>query len=214
MLGVAFAWACSRDARLADAKLKDPVVADVNVAGLTLDRNATPEMVTFALLKAVKADVEARTDLAAREKAFDQQFQLAAPSAIHRQHIRAIVPEHAELKESVYKTVQTWAPTLGQYVSSFDFTFEDAQDRKRMRVKAGKELPEPERIGPDPSAETQVLLEAQDPGGDPNASVVVKIRLAREEGRWRVWWVGFDRTRRHLPPAKPTGARDTPPETG
>ena len=184
---------------MADAELRDPVVADVTIAGLTLDRDATPKMVTFALLRAIKDDIDAGRDLEAREAAFDQQFQLAAPSAIHAQHVRAVGPEHADLKESVYKTVRLWAPTLGHYVRSFDLNFEEAQER--MLVDPVPTSSRANRCGSD---ETHVLFEAQDPGSDPNASVVIRVRLVQQEERWRVWWVGFDRSRRHLRTAKPT----------
>ena len=204
-LGLAIAVGCRQDARMADAELRDPVVADVTIAGLTLDRDATPEMVTFALLRAIKDDVDAGRDLEAREAAFDRQFQLAAPSAIHAQHVRAVGPEHADLKECVYKTSRLWAPTLGHYVGSFDLSFEEALERMHMPP-----VPTSLRMKQFGSEEKHVLFEARDPDGDPNASVVIRVRLVQQEGRWRVWWVGFDRSRRHLP----TGRERTAPDSG
>lgn len=185
---------CREDARLADAKLRDPVVADVTLAGLTLDQEATPEMVTFALLKAIQEDIDAGRDLEAREAAFDKQFQLAAPATIHEHQKWAVGREHADLKESVYRAVRTWAPTLGHYAGSFDFTFEQAQARMHTeQVPLTSSLNRWRKGG-----ETHVLLEAPDPDGDPNASVVIRVRLLREQERWRVWWVGFERSLRHL----------------
>ena len=185
---------CKRDARLADADLREPVVADVTLAGLNLDQNATPRMVTYALLQAIREDLEAGRDLEARERAFDQQFALAAPAAIHAQHQRAVGAEHADLQESVYRTVRAWAPTLGHYVGSFDFPFEEAEERMRVRMMSSQRTTSADEAG-----EAHVMLEAEDPEGDPGASVVVKVRLLREKQRWRVWWVGFERTIRRLP---------------
>jgi len=186
--------ACKQDARLADADLREPVVADVTIAGLTLDEDATPQMVTYALLQAIREDIEAGKDIEARERALDKQFALAAPSTIHRHHIGIIGSQHADFQECVYLTVNTWAPTLGHYVGSFDFAFEKAKER--MQVKRVSSPRTKVTAGMD---EVHVLLEAEDPGGDPNASVVVKVRLVREEERWRVWWVGFERSIRRLP---------------
>ena len=116
---LAIGTGCKQDARLADATIKPAVVTDVTDAGLSLDKNATPEMVTFALLEAIKDDVEADGDAKAREAAFDRQFRLAAPSAIHQRHIHWVGAQHADLDESVYKTVRTWAPTLAYYLAGF-----------------------------------------------------------------------------------------------
>ena len=210
IVGLVLLAACQRDARLADAKLRDPLVKDVTVAGLTLDKSAPPENVAYALLQAIKADIAAGSDLAAREKAFEDEFYLAAPAAIHAQHVRAVGPENADFKEGVFRTVQTWAPTLGHYVGSFDFPVEAIKQRLRV-VDPGQKL---NRAG---TAERHVLLEAQDPDGDPNAAVIVKIRLVQEEGRWRVWWVGFERVVRHFarpaPTTRPTTAPATAPTT-
>ena len=98
-------------------------------------------------------------------------------------------------------SVRLWAPTLGHYVQSFDLTFEEAQERMLRDP-----VPTSSRANQCGSDEVNVLFEAQDPGGDPNASVVIRVRLVQQEGRWRVWWVGFDRSQRHLRTAKPTDA--------
>jgi hypothetical protein len=123
------------------------------------------------------------------------------------QHIRAVGPEHAELKESVYKTVRTWAPTLGHYVKSFDFPVEEISTR--MQAKSDSLT-----INRVAIPERRVLLEAQDPDGDPNAAVVVAVRLVQEEGRWRVWWVGFEHSIRHLPTADRTPGEPMAPQPG
>ena len=193
-LGLVFAAGCEQDAQLADANLRDPVVEDVTIAGLVLDKDATPEMVTFALLKAIKEDMDAGRVLEAREAAFDEEFQLAAPAAIHKQYVWAVGEENAEQKESSYKTVRVWAPTVGHYANSFDFTWEEAQERMHTeQVPVTSSLNRWRKWD-----EAHVLVEAADPAGDPGASVVIRVRLVREQGRWRVWWVGFERTLRHL----------------
>ncbi|MCK4658334.1 MAG: hypothetical protein KAV82_02330 [Phycisphaerae bacterium] len=178
---------------MAGAKLRDPVVVDVTIEGLTLGRNASPEEVAFALLKAIKEDMDAGGDQQAREKALDKQFKLAAPSAIHRQHVRAVGAEHASPKKSLYKTVKIWTPTLGHYANNFNFTLAEA--KQRMQRDTQKNVA---RMQICKSGEAHVLLEVQDPSGDPNASVIIRIRLVQEEGRWRVWWVGYDWPQRHL----------------
>ncbi|MCP4589183.1 MAG: hypothetical protein GY842_00425 [bacterium] len=195
-LVVAVVGNCDQDARLAGARLRVPTVQDVTVAGITLDADSSPEVVTYALLQAIRADLAADDDREARDLAFDQQVDLSAPSAIHRHHIRSIGEAHSKLDESVYKSVRSWAPTLGHYVDSFDFPVEELEARTRTRI-----VPPSSNQNHCQTEERHVLLEAADPGGDPNASVVVKVRLVQEQDRWRVWWVGFERSIRHLPAA-------------
>jgi hypothetical protein len=197
VLGLA-GWPGCKDARLADATIKPAVVTDVvdTATGLNLDKNAPPAMVAFALLKAIRDDVEAGRDLKAREEAFERQHRLAAPAAIQRHHARFVGSDHAGRDESVFKSVRTWAPTLAYYVDNFTFSWEEAEKAMRTSIvstsdkgAAGKEA--------------YVRLQVRDPHDDPNASAVVQVRLVQEEGRWRVWWVGFDHTRQIAAGAKP-----------
>jgi hypothetical protein len=46
--------------------------------------------------------------------------------------------------------------------------------------------------------ECEVLMEVDDPSGDPNARVVMIVYLARDKGFWRVLHLGFDQTRRSI----------------
>jgi hypothetical protein len=44
----------------------------------------------------------------------------------------------------------------------------------------------------------EVVMEVDDPSGDPNARVVMIIWLARDNGFWRVVHLGFDATARSV----------------
>lgn len=213
IIAAAAVWGCSEDARLADASIKPAVVVDVVDSGLNLDRTASPDMVAFALLKAIRDDVEAGNDQAAREAAFDRQYRLAAPAAIQKHHARYLGAEHAERDESTYKAVRAWAPTLAYYVDNFNFTWDEAREAMTTRT-----IPSASPESLTKTDEKHVLLEVRDPHDEPNASAIVRVRLVEEDNRWRVWWVGFEHSRRQLaaaaarPPARwPATAPTTQP---
>jgi hypothetical protein len=157
---------------------------------LTLDEKASPEMVVYALLVAIRDDVRAGEDVAAREKAVDRQFHLSAPEQIAKQDPRIGLPAH----ERVEGVVWSWAPTLGYYAGDFPETWESAQGRMAIRPSGGGGAGS-EGAGPDARV---VKIQLSDPSGADGASVVAQFRLVQEKGFWRVVQVGFDKTRRAL----------------
>lgn len=190
--GAAALLACSKDTTLRSETVRHVVVGPVTDQGIVLDKSATPKQVTFVLLKAIRDDVLADGDRKAREVALDREFDVCAPDAIFRQYRRFFGSYPVERDESVHQCVRMWAPTLARYVGSFDFDWPTAQQHL-FELKS-------RTSNTDDSQTVAVLLEAADP--DPNvvgdASVVIRIGLAQEDGFWRVTHVGFHPRVRHL----------------
>jgi hypothetical protein len=182
------AGGCKEDVMLHGAKIRHVEVGPVTDQGQVLDAEASPQQVTFVLLRAIRDDVLAGGDQEAREKAFQRQLDVCAAETIYKRYERQYDPFPVDRDESVYKVVHSWAPTLARYVGAFDLAWREAG----QRFVQGK--------GPQSASEetATVFVEADDPDGDPNASVVVQISLTREKGFWRVSQVGFYPDRRRL----------------
>ena len=177
------AWtttACKRDARLADHKLRHPVVKTVSHYGITLDKNATPEQVAFVALRAIKEDFEAK-DAAQRDEALDVLFDICAPNLIAAENRRSISRD-----EFIYKIVYHWTPAVAHYVH--DFETEWARAKARFKTSGGRRGSlKSEKV----EARALVQLEVSDPAGDANAGAIVKVDVRKDEGYWRVWQIGF-----------------------
>lgn len=184
---------CREDSALVERTVDAAPVGTVTDQGIVLDENATPRQVAYVLLRALRDDVIATTR-DERRAACKRELNLAAPDAILRISRRAYGAAPIERDETVRKAVDLWAPIVGAYVDSFDLDWESAAPRLVETSVRESSL----GIGEVKS----VLFEAADPGGDPNASVVVQIDLARENGYWRVYGVGFNTKRRHLGAAR------------
>ena len=169
---------CKRDARLADHKLRHPTVGTVTHYGQTLDQNATPEQVTYVLLRAMRDDFLADTK-EARDKALDVQFDVCAAGELARQNARSISDA-----EYIYNVVYHWTPTVAHYMDDINEDYATAE--KRFVTKRAKGIAD----------RLQVMTTLRDPDGDPLAQVVLVVTLVRDEGYWRVLHVGFDPTRR------------------
>jgi hypothetical protein len=171
--------ACRRDARLADKKLRNPMVKPVSAYGMTLDEQSSPKQVAFATLRAIRDDFLA-PDREAREKALDTQFALCAANKISEKNITSLSRE-----EWLYEVVSKWTPTVSHYVPDFPVDWEKAEKRLKLR-------------GPIESAEgattCDVLMEVDNvkAGRDPNARVVLVVWLVKDSGFWRVTHLGFD----------------------
>lgn len=177
---------CQRDVRLAGKKIPTVNVRPVTMYGMTLDATASPEQVAFAALQAVREDFGAK-DAVEREAALARQFDLCAAN-----HIDSRRSSSLERDEHIYNVVYRWTPTVSHYVGDFPTDWTAAQARLHRR-----ELKLPEKVNGTAEV-TEVAMAVKDPGGEPDASVVLLVWLARDEGLWRVSHFGFDRERRTL----------------
>ena len=183
-LGSVLCGGCSRDVRLADRKLRSVTVQTVTHYGLTLDQSASPQRVAYVLLRAIRDDFLARSE-ADRETALDKQFDICAVNVIATGN-RA----YANRDELIYNVVYRWTPTVSHYVHDFETEWEKAQERLVLRG------PRPLQGSQDGLMECEVLMEVDDPSGDPNARVVMVAYLAQDKGFWRVLHLGFDQRSR------------------
>lgn len=177
---------CGRDARLADHRLRDPKVRDVEHYGLRLDKDATPQQVVFVLLRALRDDCQAAT-ASDRESALDVQFDVAAASELRASSTSGRAPA-----EFLYRMVYHWAPTVCYYAAQLPTEWAAAKDRF---VLVG---PLPSRNSRAATEESFVLMQFDDPAGDPNGDVVLSVNLVRDGGFWRVRRVGYEPSHRKL----------------
>lgn len=199
-LAAVLAWGlcsgCKRDVRLAGRDIPDVTVQTVTHYGLTLDEEATPQQVTYVLLRAIRDDFLA-TDQAARDAAIDRQLEVSAANEIYRLH-----PPTLDRAGTVYKVVHRWTPTIAHYVSDLETDWEKALGRFRLRG------PQPAADSATGATECQIIMELADPSGDPKANVLLVVGLVQDSGYWRVFRVGFTPTKRSL---KASSAASTGP---
>lgn len=192
---------CKRQARLADHQLRDPEVGAVSFYGRTLDQQATPEEVVYALLSAVRDDLQADSD-DAREAALDKQFDLSAANRIAERNRSSL-----SRQEFIYDYIYRWTPTISHYVKDFPTSWEEAKERLITTV--------PQPVGDDSDAmKCRVLLELDDPSGNPHASVVLMVQMVQDKGYWRVFGLEYDHQKRKIarpgaPNQSPTGESDS-----
>ena len=182
------AWGgCSRDARLTGHNIREDVtVRRVAHYGVELDKEASPEQVAYVALRAIREDFLA-SSREERQAALDKQFDVSAAGVIAAKNRMS-----RNRDEFIYQVVYQWTPTVSHYVHDFETEWESA--KARFVVNG----PRPMK-GSDASVmECEVLMEVEDPSGDPNAGVVMVIYLAQDMGYWRVIHLGFDPTRRSL----------------
>ncbi|MGB2985895.1 MAG: hypothetical protein WBE26_08425 [Phycisphaerae bacterium] len=185
-VGFAVGGGCSRDVRLADRDVRSVTVQAVTHYGTVLDKQASPEQVTYVLLRAIRDDFMATTP-EERKAALDKQFDICAANVIRVKNRSALTGD-----EYAYYIVYNWTPTVSHYVDNF----ETAWERAKARFVRGS----PRLVnGADADAtECEVLMELEDPSGDPSARVVMIVWLAQDSGFWRVVHLGFDPTRRSI----------------
>jgi hypothetical protein len=175
--------ACSRDVRLAGKEIPTVTVQPVTHYGITLDDDATPEQVAFVALQAIREDFLAE-DEAARHEALDVQFSIAAANEIQARNRTSMSRD-----EFVYNVVYRWTPTVAYYVDDFPTDWESAEPRLHRRsVTMLSSKAEAE----DAEDRCEVAMEVADPGGNPDAEVVLLVWLAKDKGLWRVTHLGFD----------------------
>ena len=187
-MGVSLAlWSgCSRDARLADRKLRHPEIKTVTHYGVALDKNALPKQVAYVLLRAIRDDFLANTD-EERQRALDIQFDLCAAGEIEKAN-----PTSLARDEYIYEVVHRWTPTVSHYVHDFETEWEKTDARlatSRPRTATGVATNTNQR---------QVLMQVNDQSGDPNARAVLVVSLVQDKGYWRVLGLWFDPYRRSI----------------
>jgi len=189
---------CSRDVRLADQKLRDVQVGTVTHYGITLDQDASPKQVAFVLLRAMREDFEATSE-AEREAALDVLFDVAAANELQKFNTTGLTRE-----EALFNFVYHWTPAVSHYTEQFPTEWERAESRFLQVIPKA----DPDKRSPE---ESQVLLEVDDPGGDPNGGAVLVVSLVKDKGYWRVLRVGFAPKLREIPGRKREATEPPPP---
>lgn len=168
--------------------LRPAVVGPVELHGMSLDANATPQQVAYALMQALKETATAgrlhKRDRELRKKLIENELQLAAPQRIYRNlHADAEMASVTarQRDEAVYRIVKLWAPIAARYVDSF------AADP--ARVIAGIRLKQLS------GADVQVSYDVTDPVDQ--SRVTFQVYLTQESGPgggpkyWRAYRLGY-----------------------
>lgn len=116
-------------------------VKTVQAYGLTLDASATPEQVTFVLLRSLADDVQAARsgDEVAQKEAQKTTAALAAYSTIEKRLLEVLNAARKEAKtdlgpdrdKRLYEVIHGWAPIVAYYVDSLPKTMDEAAARMR-----------------------------------------------------------------------------------
>ncbi len=181
--------ACSRDVWLAGKEIPTVTVHAVEHYGTKLDANGTPEQVAYVALRAIRDDFLAE-DEEARKQALATQFDVCAAGVLQGRNTTSM-----ERDEFVYNVVQRWTPTVSHYLADFPAAWATAEARMHRRpvTRSGKQAE-----GAISDDECEVAMVVRDPGGDPNAQVVLLVWLVRDSGFWRVTHLGFDPSARAI----------------
>ncbi len=177
---------CNENARLADHEVRAKEVQTITAYGRELNQAATPVDVVYVFAKAVLDDYDAGDDQTKREEAFDVQLGTLATEKVKREVSRKSQNEQ-QILDSFFMAARRFAPVVGHYRETFR---EDYQAlTARMFSIVGKS---------DGEATSYVLmnLDHPDPEQRTQGNVIAKFNLVRENGYWRIWWVGFDNTAR------------------
>lgn len=169
------------------APVRDPQVETVTYYGRTLDKDAAPLEVAYALTRAMRDDFLAESK-AKRDEAIDKQFALAASGML-----RASNPSSLDDNEFLHEIVYRWTPAVSHYIHDFDLTWEEAQEKFREISIA-----RPMRIGSTTFQTRVVLVPLTDPEAGPSASTVLMLRFIQDDGYWRVFRLEFDRKHRTI----------------
>ncbi len=182
---------CSRpdqeDPQIARVRSLTATVRTVTDAGLTLDENATPQHVVYAVLQAIKDDVRAGNDQDARAKAIDRQLALCAPEEIDLRFARPRSIESRE--EAIYRVVRHWGAVVSYYVDDLDASLDEmSADMRVSTLSRGR------TNSAGTSELRQVILTLGDPQApdDSKRRARLRIDLAKEADRWRVCHIGYE----------------------
>jgi hypothetical protein len=175
-LALLFFGSGCRDPQLSEADADDAVVKAVTAYGVTLDASAAPEAVAYVLLRAIRDDVLAsqRGDSVARRAAEAVERSIAAPQRI-QQGVRQYTKDQMSAAEAVHSATRFWSPIAAHYVGDLDFTLDDARSRMVMISQS--------------SDAGAVHIDVENP--QDHRRTTLAISLARENGYWRVYKVGY-----------------------
>ena len=180
LLAAGTACGCGRDTRLSGTKVRDVKVRTVTHYGVTLGQEASPEQVAYVVLRAVRDDFNAKT-AADRDAALDIQFDLCAAGELASRNRTSLTAQ-----EFIHNVVYRWTPTVSHYVGDLPLDWESANSRLVRRTPTEAKNA---RAG---GQECELAMEVADPGGDPNARVLMLIWLAQDAGYWRIVHFGFE----------------------
>lgn len=199
---VAWVGGCKRDVRLADHRVRHPEVRTVSHYGLTLDESATPQQVSYVLLRAMHDDFTAKTK-DERESALDVQFDVCAAGAIAQRN-----PTSLPRDDYLYTVIYRWTPAVSHYVESFP------KDWAQAKVRFVRSLNKSSGGDEAAATEARVYIELQDPSGDKNAQVVLVVGLVKDNGFWRVLELDYDYKRRSISGRESVARSERRLETG
>ncbi len=180
--------------------LKPITVGPVEMHGMQLDVDATPQQVTYALMQALRETAEAGRNRAQdKEKLkalLENLLRVAAPRRIYRGFPPGGDPDAVPQKhrdEVVYRVVRYWAPIAARYVGSFER--DPARAMTAMRLKQFGE------------SDARVSYDVTDP--EDGSKMTFQVYLTPEPDAtktrkyWRAYRLGY----------APFGRDDPPTET-
>ena len=134
---------------------------------------------------AIRDDALAETKQA-RDAAIDKLLDVSAAESL-----AGAGKTDADRREAVYRQVHHWTPVVSHYAGDFETEWEEAAARfVRRALSPGGDS--------NTATECAVFMTLQSPDEDPNAGVILVIRLTQEDGCWRVLNLGFTPDRRTL----------------
>lgn len=172
LLGLTIAAAAGcRDQEAYPKDFKPIETGAVEAYGVTLGPDATPQEVTYVLLRTLRDDIEARRTHKAEadSELLQRTLRLSAPNRIYHNavlHADAAHVEPVERDTVVYKIVRYWAPIVAYYRASF--VDDPAAMINAMRVVTTN------------AHDAVVSLDVVDPDG--GAKITLKVFLTRESG--------------------------------
>lgn len=189
-LALALVSACARPAD-SPADLLPASPGPVQACGQTLDAQAPPEQVAWALLCVLRQRAEAADRAAARE-ALSQQCALAHVEYLRSRFQKASRRTPADVDAAILELIDGWLPIVNYYTRFFDRDFEQA--RSRMNIRRQAPAGDGTRFT---GIEVDYALPSEGHGGPAGLSIGVTIRVTlvrTEAGFWRVVRVGYGRS--------------------
>lgn len=175
------------DAQIARVRSLTATVRTVTDAGLTLDENATPQQVVYAVLQAIKDDVRAGNDQDIRRQAIDRQLALCAPEEIDLRFGRSRSIESRE--EAIYRVVGQWGAVVSYYVDDLDANVESMTADMKVTT-----LPRDQANRAGTSELRKVILTLADPQAPDDSTRRARLRIdvAKVSNHWRVCHIGYE----------------------